>query len=72
MGGADPVMMFRGGTTSRGSLRHSGLGGICSWVDPDLGISAVYHEILTVEDVDRPRSWAFGRFEDVITGAVIA
>ena len=70
VGGADPVMRFRGGTTSRGALRHSGLGGIGSWVDRDLGISAVYHEVLTVEDDDHPRSWAYDRFEDVVTGAV--
>ena len=72
VGGAAPIAGWRGGTTSRGSLRHGGAGGIASWVDPGLGISAVYHELVTDGGGDgRPMSWAIGRFEDVITSAVV-
>ena len=72
VGGAAPIAGWRGGTTSRGSLRHGGSGGIGSWVDPALGISAVYHELVTDGGGDgRPMSWAMGRFEDVVTAAVV-
>lgn len=72
VGGADPVAGFRGGTTARGTLRHGGSGGIGSWVDPVLGVSAVYHELVTVGyDEGHAPSWAFNRFEDVVTAAVV-
>jgi serine-type D-Ala-D-Ala carboxypeptidase len=72
VGGADPVAGFRGGTTARGALRHGGSGGIASWVDPVLGVSAVYHELVTVDFGEgRAPSWAFNRFEDVVTAAVV-
>jgi serine-type D-Ala-D-Ala carboxypeptidase len=72
IGGASPIAGWKGGTASRGTLRHGGSGGIASWVDPALGISAVYHELLTEQGGDgRPPSWAVDRFEDVVTAAVI-
>ena len=72
VGGADPFLKFRGGSPSRGTLRHGGSGGITSWVDRDLGITGVYYELVTEEDDSGiPTSWAPGRFEDVITGAVL-
>jgi len=72
IGGADPLAKYRGGLPSRGTLRHGGSGGISSWVDPDLGISGAYYELVTEEDeFGMPRSWAPHRFEDVITGAVL-
>lgn len=73
VGGAGPIAGWRGGTASRGSLRHGGAGGIASWMDPALGISAVYHELVTDQGGDgRPPSWAADRFEDIITAAVVA
>lgn len=69
---ADPVAHFRGGTPSRGTLRHGGSGGIASWVDRELGIIGVYFELVTEEDeLGGPVSWAVDRFEDVVTSAVI-
>jgi CubicO group peptidase (beta-lactamase class C family) len=72
VGGADPSPRFRGGTTARGALRHGGAGGISSWVDPSLGITGVYYDLLTEGDESRgPVSWAAERFEDVITASVV-
>jgi CubicO group peptidase (beta-lactamase class C family) len=72
VGAATPIAGWRGGTPTRGSLRHGGAGGIASWVDLALGITAVYHEVLTEEPDDgRPPSWATNRFEDIITAAVV-
>ena len=69
---ADPLAHYRGGTPSRGTLRHGGSGGVTSWVDPKLGITGVYFEILTEEDeFGGPVSWAIDRFEDVVTSAVL-
>lgn len=72
VGGADPNPRFRGGTTARGALRHGGAGGISSWIDPSLGITGVYYDLLTEGDEFRgPVSWAAERFEDVVTSSVI-
>ena len=72
VGGADPFIRYRGGTPSRGTLRHGGSGGIMSWVDLALGITGVYYELLTEEDANGGAvSWAHHRFEDVITSSVI-
>jgi CubicO group peptidase (beta-lactamase class C family) len=71
VGGPSPVMHWRGGTPSRGTLRHAGAGGIGSWIDPTLGISAVYHELITEETDGAPESWAIDRFEDIVTAAVL-
>ena len=72
VGGADPLSRYRGGTPSRGTLRHGGSGGIMSWVDQELGITGVYYELLTEEDAKGGAvSWAHHRIEDVITSSVI-
>ena len=73
VGTADALPHFRGGTASRGSLRHGGSGGIASWIDPDLGITGVYFELITEQDeAGIPTSWAVDRFEDIVTSAVVA
>ena len=72
VGGADPIAYFRGGTASRGSLRHAGAGGIGCWVDPTLAITGVYYELVTEEDkFGFAKSSAFDLFEDVVTAAVV-
>jgi CubicO group peptidase (beta-lactamase class C family) len=71
VGGPSPVPHWRGGTATRGTLRHAGAGGIGSWLDPALGISAVYHELITEEEDGAPVSWAIDRFEDIVTAAVL-
>jgi CubicO group peptidase (beta-lactamase class C family) len=72
VGTADALPYFRGGTPSRGTLRHGGSGGIASWIDPDLGITGVYFELVTEEDeAGMPLSWAVDRFEDIVTSAVV-
>ena len=72
VGTSDALPHFRGGTPSRGSLRHGGSGGITSWIDPELGITGVYYELVTEEDeTGMPLSWAVDRFEDVVTSSVV-
>jgi CubicO group peptidase (beta-lactamase class C family) len=64
---------FGGGLVPPGSVSHPGAGGISYWIDFDHGIVGVFFEVLTeiTEDLE-PLVGMGNRFQDVITGAVVA
>jgi len=64
---------FGGGLVSNGSLSHPGAGGIDFWIDLELGIVGAFFEVITDMSPDlEPLSGMGNRFQDVITGAVVA
>lgn len=64
---------FGGGLVPFGSATHPGAGGISYWIDFEHEIVGVFFEVLTeITEMLEPVSGISHRFQDVITGAVIA
>jgi CubicO group peptidase (beta-lactamase class C family) len=64
---------FGGGLVPLGSATHPGAGGISYWIDFEHEIVGVFFEVLTeITEMLEPVSGMSHRFQDVITGAVVA
>jgi CubicO group peptidase (beta-lactamase class C family) len=64
---------FGGGLVPLGSVLHPGAGGVSYWVDFANEIVGVFFEVITeVDEFLTPVSGIGHRFQDVVTGAVVA
>jgi CubicO group peptidase (beta-lactamase class C family) len=64
---------FGGGLVPMGSVTHPGVGGVNYWVDLHNEIVGVFFEVTTeVSEMLEPISGMSHRFQDIITGAVVA
>ena len=64
---------FGGGLVPNGSVTHPGAGGVNFWIDLHNEIVGVWFEVVTeMSELNQPVSGRSHRFQDVITGAVVA